>query len=319
MVAMPSIVIHDCSVDLQQLRYVLAVAETRNFTRAAERCFVAQSALSQRIANLERELGTALFARTSRRVELTAAGEAFLPLARQSLDAADRAATEAAAAVGQVRGRLAIGMIPTVAALNVPEVLRRFREKYPAVQIELRVDASHRLADQVAGGRLDVAFLGLPESQTPAGVRFRALVHDRHVVVLPRDHRLATHSEVSLTDLTDEEFSDFPANSPGRTQADNAFESAQLRRTVTFEVVSPELMLDLVRHGLAVALLPSTFVKPAPELVILPVTDGPRRVEYVAWSDFNPSPATRAFLEIFDGQSAGGVDATPASVNTSPT
>src|SRR5690606_32613841 len=134
MVAMPSIVIHDCSVDQQQLRYVLAVAETRNFTRAAERCFVAQSALSQRIAHLERALGTALFARTSRRVELTAAGEAFLPLARQSLDAADRAATEAAAAVGQVRGRLAIGMIPTVAALNVPEVLRRFREKYPAVQ-----------------------------------------------------------------------------------------------------------------------------------------------------------------------------------------
>lgn len=289
-------------MDLQQLRYVLAVADTRNFTRAAERCFVVQSALSQRIANLERELGTALFARTSRRVELTAAGEAFLPLARQSLEAADRAATEAAAAVGHVRGRLAIGVIPTVAALNVPDVLRRFREKYPAVQIELRVAASDRLADQVAAGHLDVAFLGLPESQTPAGVNFRALVHDRHVAVLPAGHRLAAHSEVSLADLADEAFADFPSGSPGRTQGDHAFASAKIRRTVAFEVVSAELMLDLVRHGLAAALLPSTFVKPTPELAIRPVTDGPRRVEYLAWSDFNPSPATRAFLDIFNAE-----------------
>lgn len=78
-------------MDLQQLRYVVAVAETRNFTRAAERCFVVQSALSHRVANLERELGVKLFARTSRRVELTPAGAAFLPAARQALEAAERA------------------------------------------------------------------------------------------------------------------------------------------------------------------------------------------------------------------------------------
>lgn len=298
MVVIQPIALDDDCVDLQQLRYVLAVADTRNFTRAAERCFVVQSALSQRIANLERELGTALFARTSRRVELTAAGEAFLPLARQSLKAADRAATEAAAAVGHVRGRLAIGVIPTVAAIDVPDVLRRFREEYPAVHIELRVAASDRLAGHVATGELDVAFLGLPEGQDPVGVTSRALVHDRHVAVLPAGHRLAGRSGISLADLADEAFADFPHGSPGRAQGDHAFASAELRRDVAFEVVSAELMLDLVRHGLAVALLPSLFVNPAPDLVILPVTDGPRRVEHLAWSDFNPSPATRAFLDI---------------------
>ncbi|NUP35758.1 MAG: LysR family transcriptional regulator, partial [Streptomyces sp.] len=87
-------------MDLQQMRYVVAVAETRNFTRAAERCFVVQSSLSHRIAGLERELGVKLFARSSRRVELTPAGVAFVAGARECLAAADRAAADAAAATG---------------------------------------------------------------------------------------------------------------------------------------------------------------------------------------------------------------------------
>lgn len=290
------------------MRYVLAVAEARNFTRAAEKCFVVQSALSQSIANLERELGVALFARTSRRVELTVAGEAFLLPARQCLDAADRAATEAAAAVGQVRGRLAIGVIPNLAAINLPDVLLQVREKYPAVRIELRVGASDWLTEQLAAGHLDVAFLGLPERQTPVGVSFRALANDRHVAVLPVGHHLAGLAEVSLADLSDETFADFPYGSPGRAQGDHAFASAEIRRYVAFEVVSAELMLDLVRHGLAVALLPSMSVSPMAELSILAVADGPRRVEYLAWSDFNPSPAARAFLDILADETGHGTE-----------
>lgn len=138
----PSIVIQDSSMELQQLRYVVAVAETNNFTRAAERCLVVQSALSHQIARLERELGARLFDRTSRRVRLTPAGTAFLPAARQCLDAAERAAAEAAAAVGLVRGRLAVGLIPTVAAVDIPAALRDFRREYPDVRISLRVGAS---------------------------------------------------------------------------------------------------------------------------------------------------------------------------------
>ncbi|ABL80152.1 MULTISPECIES: LysR family transcriptional regulator [unclassified Nocardioides] len=307
------------------MRYVLAVADARNFTRAAEQCFVVQSALSQRIANLERELGVALFARTSRRVELTAAGQAFIPPARQCLEAADRAAAEAAAAVGQVRGRLTIGVIPNVAAVDLPDVLRRVREKYLAVRIELRVGASDWLAEQVVAGNLDVAFLGLPENQKPVGVSFRALASDRHVAVLPVDHHLAGRAEVGLADLSDEAFADFPYGSPGRAQGDYAFASAEIRRDVAYEVVSADLMLDLVRHGLAVALLPSMSVNPMPELAIVSVTDGPGRVEYLAWSDFNPSPATRAFLDILADEASPGTghdvhrSALPAIRGSDPT
>lgn len=133
-------------VELRQLRYVVAVAETRNFTRAAARCFVAPSALSRQIGNLERELGAKLFALTSRRVELTPAGEAFLVGARQCLEAAERAVTDAAAAVGEVRGRLLIGTIPTMVAVDIAEVLQRFRERHPQVRVGLHVGAGDTMA-----------------------------------------------------------------------------------------------------------------------------------------------------------------------------
>src|SRR3954453_8025852 len=115
-----SIYKEDGSMELHQLRYVLAVAETSSFTRAAERCLVVQSALSHQIARLERELGARLFERTSRRVRLTPAGAAFLPAAHQCLDAAQRAAAEVAAAVGQVRGHLRVAVIPVITAVDVP-------------------------------------------------------------------------------------------------------------------------------------------------------------------------------------------------------
>ncbi len=278
------------------MRYVVAVAETRNFTRAAERCFVVQSALSHRIANLERELGLKLFARTSRRVELTAAGEAFLPAARQSLEAADRAAAEAAAAVGLVRGRLAVGVIPTVAAIDVPAALQHVRERHPDVRISLRVGGSDELMAQVAAGDLDVAALGLPENDRPRGVHARELARDRLVAVVAADHPLAGRSRTTLARLAKETFVDFPAGTPGRAQSDLAFAAADLARDVAFEVMAPDLMTRIVRQGLAIALLPSAVTTDSPGLATIPVTNGPRRVEYLIWSEFNPTPATAAFL-----------------------
>ncbi len=283
-------------MELRQLRYAVAVAETRNFTRAAAQCFVAQSALSQQVRNLERELGVSLFARTSRRVELTPAGEAFLPAARECLEAAERAAVEAAAAAGQVRGRLAVGITPTVVALDIPALLQRFRERHGAVQVSLQVGSSDTMAAQVAEGALDVAVLGLREGVHPRGVEARELARQRLVAVVPPAHPLAGRTKVSLSDLAGETFADFPQSSPGRAQSDHAFAAAGLEREVAYEVTSAELMLSLVAQGLAVALLAAEIAVRNPSVHTVPVTDGPVRVEYLAWSAFNPSPATRAFL-----------------------
>jgi DNA-binding transcriptional LysR family regulator len=283
-------------VELQQMRYVLAVASTGNFTRAAKQCLVVQSALSHQIAALERELGTRLFARTSRRVALTAAGEAFLPAARACLEAADRAVADAAAATGEIRGRLSVGMIPTVTGIDLPLALRDFHRRHPQVRIVLRSAGSDELAAAIRAGEVDVAVLGLPESVKPRGVRFRALNHDRHVAVVARDHPLAGSSRVDLPTLAREPFADFPAATAGRAQSDLAFAAAGLEREVAFEAMATDLLIGLIRQGLAVALLPSRFVRGIPDVVTIPVENGPARVEYLAWSDFNPTPAAVAFL-----------------------
>ena len=278
------------------MRYVVALAEERSFTRAAERCFVVQSALSHQIKALERELGVTLFARTNRRVELTVAGEAFLAAARGSLDAADRAVVDAAAAVGEVRGTLTIGVIPTVTAIDIPAALAAFHRAHPAVRIRLRGGGSHEFIAAINDGAMDVAVLGLPDSMKPRGVSTHVLARERLVAVVSASHRLAGRRRLRLDDLADETFVDFPAGTPGRAPSDLAFEAAGVRREVAFEAMSTELILDLVRHGLVVALLSPAVVPDDDALRAIPVTAGPTRIEYLAWSGFNPSPAAEAFL-----------------------
>jgi DNA-binding transcriptional LysR family regulator len=282
-------------VDLQQMRYVVAVAEARSFTRAAERCHVVQSALSQQVARLEREVGVQLFARTSRRVEVTPAGEAFVVRARECLAAAELAGLDAAAAAGEVRGRVVVGVIPTMTGVDLPASIRTFREEHPQVRIGLRTGSSDELTRAVAAGGLDAAFLGLPRGEQPVGVSVRQLVQDRHVAVMAPGHPLAGRARLRLRQLVDEVFVDFPEHSPPRRQSDLAFAAAGVTRDVPFEV-SAQMILDVVRAGLAIALLPSRVVSGEAGIVAVPVVDGPARVEYLVWNDFNQTPAARALL-----------------------
>lgn len=283
------------------MRYVVAVAEERSFTRAAERCFVVQSALSHQIKALERELGVTLFARSNRRVELTNAGLAFLDAARASLDAAERAIVHAAAANGEIRGSLTVGLIPTVTAIDIPSVLKKFRSDHPAVRVVLRGGGSDEFIAAIAEGRMDIAVLGLAETTSPRGVSTRVLTTERLVAVVSSEHSLAGRKRLRLRDLADETFVDFPAGTAGRVQSDLAFGASRVRRDVAFEAMGTDLILDLVRQGLAVAMLPPAVVRTQDDLRTIPVTDGPARTEYLAWSDFNPSPAASAFLSSLPG------------------
>src|SRR3954451_5833283 len=212
---MGPIAVHDRCVDLQQLRYVVAVADLGNFTRAAERCFVVQSALSHQVAKLEQELGARLFHRTSRSVALTPAGAAFLPAARECLRAAERARAEVAAATGEIRGRLAVGMIPTSAAVDVPAALHGFHQEHPQVRISLLTAGSDVLSGQVRDGGLDVAFVGLAEGVEIPDLDSRPLVRDPLAALLAPDHRLSARQRIRLAAIADEEVVDFPAGTSG--------------------------------------------------------------------------------------------------------
>ncbi|MFF9348889.1 LysR family transcriptional regulator [Streptomyces sp. NPDC014734] len=299
-------------MELQQMRYVVAVAELGGFTRAAKRCLVVQSALSHQIARLEKELGARLFDRTSRQVRLTAAGEAFLPAARQALDAAERARTEVAATAGEIRGRLAVGAIPTGAAVDVPAALRAFHLRHPHVHIVLRDGASKDLVRDVRDGTLDVAFLGVLPSYRPKGVRDRELATGELVAVVAPTHPLAGSTEVGLDRLATEKFVDYPDGTAARAQSEEAFAATGLTREVAFEVSGTDFIVRLVRSGLGVAMLPAAFAAELTGVHILSVREAPARTERLVWSRFRPTPAAAAFLAGLGVDAAAGPQELPA-------
>lgn len=299
-------------MELQQLRYVVAVVDEGTFTAAARACFVVQSALSHQVAALEREVGVRLFARSSRRVELTVAGRAFVPVARRCLAEAEQAVAAATLALGEVSGRLDLSVIPTVQALDLPLAVRQLVAEHPRVEVHLEVRQSDQSLDLVARGEVDLAFLGLPEDDAPTGVASMELGRDAHVALLPANHDLAEADTLSLAEMAGERFADFPVGSPGRRQTDQAFTAVGIHRFVPFEVTTPDLMVGLVRQGLALSLLPSRVARSAGipvreagqvvkgdhAVMLIPVRDGPHRVEHLVWSSFNPSPATIAFVDV---------------------
>lgn len=288
-------------MDLQQLRYVVEVAANASFTRAAEKCFVTQSALSHQIAALERELGERLFVRSSRSVRLTEAGEAFLGPARSALAAAERAKEAVATTTAAVVGPLRLGVIPTVTAVRVPRVLSAFRDAYPAVRVEMEMGNSDTLMRAISEDRIDVAILGLRDGVEPGGVAYRRLSSERLVAVLHREHVFAGRRRLSLEDLKGAVFADFPRGTSGRAQSDVAFAAVGVERDVAFEVDSASLMLDLVAEGLASALLAPGVVDPVRDgIATVAVVDGPRRVEYVAWEADSPRRVAAAFLDVLE-------------------
>ncbi|MFF4604578.1 LysR family transcriptional regulator [Streptomyces sp. NPDC001339] len=283
-------------MELQQMRYVVAVAETGGFTRAAERCHVVQSALSHQIARLEKELGARLFDRTSRSVRLTAAGEAFVPVARQALQAAERARAEVAAATGEVRGRLAVGAISTVAAVDLARELGAFRTRYPQVRISLQTGMSDLLIERVREGTLDVAFVGLVPGARTVGVREKELARGELVAVVAPGHPLAGREWTTLSRLARETFVDWAEGSAARRQRDDAFRAAGLTAEVAFEVAGVESLAKLVRAGLGIGMVPEAFASELPGLCVVRVRPAPERTERVVWSALGPSPAAMAFL-----------------------
>ncbi|WP_279581703.1 LysR family transcriptional regulator [Fodinicola feengrottensis] len=155
-------------MQLQYLTYFVAVAQTRHFTRAAERVNVSQPALSKQIATLERELGATLFSRARGNITLTAAGEALLPLAQRILADVDTATREVQELLAQLRrGRVRLGATPSVCTGLLPTVLRDFHREYPGIQLVVQETGSGDLVRELSAGALDLALV-IPAQGGPA-------------------------------------------------------------------------------------------------------------------------------------------------------
>jgi DNA-binding transcriptional LysR family regulator len=247
-------------VELRQLEHFVAVAEDLSFTRAASRLSYVQSALSVSIRALERDLGVRLFDRTTHGVGLTDAGEALLPSARQTLASVEQTRDLAAALKGVLRGTLRIGIMQSFGYLDVPALLGRFHREHPHVEIQMRPSAggSQALVQELKRGGADIAFVSLMED--PPGVSATQLaVEELHLVgtpeLLPR-----RRGRIELSALSDVSFVDFPTGWGVRTAVDQAFAAAGVTRRVPVEVADVGTLLQLVRAGLGVAVLPRSLL-----------------------------------------------------------
>jgi DNA-binding transcriptional LysR family regulator len=247
-------------MDLRQLEYFVAVADEQNFTRAALRLHIVQSGLSASIRTLEDELGAALFTRTTRRVDLTSTGRAFLVAARRVLAAAKDARQVVDQMQGLHRGTLSIGLIQGLTPLlDIADVLGRFRAACPNVEIHVVSGGTLPLIEGVRSGDLDVAFTQFVGS-LPLGLTTWMLACAPLAVVCAPSHRLSGQHDVALTDLTVETFVDLHPNWGTRQLIDRSFAEHRLSRRTGFEVNDLPTQLDIVAHGLGIALVPRAAI-----------------------------------------------------------
>ncbi|MFJ5032271.1 LysR substrate-binding domain-containing protein [Streptomyces sp. NPDC088560] len=297
-------------MELRHLQHFVAVAEDQHFTRAAERLMVSQSGLSASIRALERELRAPLFVRTTRRVTLTEAGRALLTEAERILSQV-RSAHEAVAAVqGVLRGTLALGTEQCIAGVHVARLLAGFRGRHPDVEIRLRQAGSGALAEEVAAGRLDLAFAYRTRADSDQ-LRSVALTSEPMTVLCHPGHRLASAgAALAPEDLAGEVFVDFHPDWGPRRTTDAAFTAAGVRRTVALEVNDVHSLLDLVDENLGIAVVPRHFRHKRPALTALPLKGaGEAAYETVALlpPDRATSPAARALVTLLEtGGGTGG-------------
>jgi DNA-binding transcriptional LysR family regulator len=289
-------------MEIRHLQYFVAVAEELHFTRAAARLQTAQPALSQQIRRLERELGTSLFNRTNRRVELTHAGRAFLDHARRVLAEADRAKHAAEQAAKGLLGSLTIGFVAQSSVQLLPDLLVAYRERHPQVDIELQELQNPEQAGALTRGEIDI---GLMTRQVDdPRVRSLMLQRLRLVAVLPATHRLAERPSVRLRELAEERWI-HPAAHSGPLYA--ACVKAGFEPNFGEQTTEHAARMTLVAAGMGIAVDVETAPRlPSRHLVYRPLARPQVTVELVAaWRVDRASALVQGFLDVARSHAAG--------------
>ena len=271
-------------MEMHQLRYFVSVVKTGSFSRAAEACHVSQPSLSQQILKLEEELGEPLFERQSRGVALTPAAHLLHPSAMRILTEAEDARRLVLQARGDVRGRVTVGVIPTVAPYLLPPLLREFAIKFPHAEVVVHEDTTARLLVAIDAVEIDLAILSLPV--VAPFLTTQPLFDDELLLAVPPQHELAKAKQVSLDDLAGEEFI---LLREGHCLSDQAEELCQQFASfcprVACRSAQMETVLALIRSGLGISLVPK-MVESTPAvagLVLRSLTPPIHRSLALAW------------------------------------
>jgi DNA-binding transcriptional LysR family regulator len=287
-------------MELRHLRYFVAVAEELHFGRAARREHVVQPALSQQIKKLEQELGVTLLARNKRHVKLTEPGRAFLDEARRTLRDAEGAITAARRAAAGETGRLRVAYLEWGMYLFLPAILRRYRERYPSVELSITVMDRLPQREALARGDVDVGFFALREEDSDLGADLMAA--EPLVAVLPDTHRCARDRRLPLEALSDDPWVLLPREL--RTYylevVLRACASVGFVPRVVQEADQLSAVTALVSAGLGVSLVPQVFASRARDRVaVLPLTGhAPVLPHHAVWRKDALTPTGERFLDL---------------------
>jgi len=285
-------------MEMHQLRYVVAVARAGNFSRAAEQCHVSQPSLSQQIQKLEEELGERLFDRMKRQAKLTAHGEAFLPRALKILEEVDLARREASDARSLLRGRVIVGVLPTIAPYLLPAVLGDFAKRFPSVEIVAQEETTALLLKLANACEIDFAVASRPIQDRRMEVQ--DLFTEELRLALPPRHSLTRKRTVRLADLEKEPFIVMKEGHCLGDQVLNFCERRDLKPTISFRTAQLETIQALVHAGAGISLVPAMAARKKraglPEYRSL-VSPKPERKIVAIWP--KQRPLSRAANELF--------------------
>ncbi|MBQ7534426.1 MAG: LysR family transcriptional regulator [Stomatobaculum sp.] len=259
-------------MDLTVMNYVVSVADSGNFSQAAEVCHVGQPALSQQIARLEKELGVRLFFRNPRGAVLTEAGTEFVRRAREILKSADELSEQMSFFAGLHRGSLTLGIITSLQCIEFGSMLSAFVHSYPDITFSIRQFGTYQLAEMLTDRKIDLAFMNRPLQGVPSQLAFEKLGEDRYDLAVPYDHPLAARAvraksspggtgpehlaEVSMQELKDERFI---FHQPWQVASElvlKACRDAGFEPNIVCRSGEPGTSLYMVQGGMGVALFP---------------------------------------------------------------
>ncbi|GCE05670.1 LysR family transcriptional regulator [Dictyobacter aurantiacus] len=287
-------------MELRHLYYFVAVAEELHFGRAAERLRIAQPPLSQQIQSLEQELGVQLFYRTKRQVQLTEAGELFLPEARLTLAQAEQAMQTARKAGRGEVGRLMLGFVGSATSELLPELIRQFRRQFPEVELQLRELTTAQQVRALHDGRIQLGILRPPIPGE--GLSLRILAQETLIVALSDTHPLAALERIEVFALAQENFIMFPRQQgPGLyDQIISLCRQAGFSPKIVQEAIQMQTITSLVAAELGIAIVPSSArLLRQHGLSYRPLHPQAQATELaMAWSKDDQSPLLRNFVHL---------------------
>ena len=289
------------AMEFRHLRYFIAVAEELSFTRAAAVLHVAQSAVSAQVRFLEDSIGVTLLERNSRRVELTGAGRTFLQGAKKILLDMEEIARQTRRIGRAETGHLAIGFIGAQSHEWMPLVLRRFRQKYPDVEVTLAEMVPSAQLEALATHRLDLGVVGAIDGNPPVGLHVECIAEEEPLVAVPSDHALADHPFVRLSQLKGEGFIlTSRENAPSyRAWLARLCYRAGFTPRVVQEVDRARTAVQYVAAGFGISIFGEHICRqPAPGVKFIPLRPSGPKIRYgVAWRKEPSEPLVHRFIE----------------------